>query len=367
MIGKRTAHSGVITMATVGVFRRGGRARSLLGRYRRVLPRSAYVATWLRYQAESRVLVPGASRLPLPLLRLFASMCAAFESFTRLGQIYRGELRSSHGLRGVALQRAVFERVLRGYLDAVYFARGAARGGTPEGFGTRVSLPGDVEAHLRAGRPLVIVGVHFSFAFSYATASRLRDLQLEVQGPGAVFATVVAAEAPPGRHPGIQLDRLRSRLMEHALQTVGAGAPSVHHIRVSPDRAASTAMQLVRDTRAPGSVVMITLDREWTSGSAYRRPFAGFDSWGLSTGWARLATAADAGVVAISPSPAPGGGVEWSPLRLARDFPTIEALVDHFADDLERRIGRFPTGYQLALGRPRRWDAASDSWVSVSR
>lgn len=353
-------------MVSVSVFRRGGRMRSRIGRLRRALPRTAYVATWLRYQAESRVLAPGADRLPERVLRFLASVCAASELPTQ--RLYRDELQATHGLRGLALWHATFERLRFGYLDVVYLARGAARGGdAASGFCTDVTVPADVERHLRSGRPLIVVCAHFPFASVYAAAARLRALQESLDRSDAVLGMVAAEVVGTSSHPGAKREVLRSQLHEEALAAIGKGHPAVHHVFVSRRRASSTASQLVRETRSANSVTMITLDREWTSGSAYVRPFAGFAEWGLSTGWARLAMAANAGVVAISPGPGRGAGtVEWSPMRQARDFEDVTHLIDCFADDLERRIGRLPAGYQLALGRPRRWDAAADSWVMTS-
>ena len=109
---------------------------------------------------------------------------------------------------------------------------------------------------------------------------------------------------------------------------------------------------------------MLTIDRAWDLPGAYRRPLAGWSSFPLSTGPARLAMAGGAGVVLGFPVLRPGGGWrgEWEPLLDARDFDSAEQLTDVLVDALERRLGERPADYLLSLGRGRAWDAAAGRW-----
>jgi hypothetical protein len=320
---------------------------------------SGWVAQWLRLQAELRVLYPLARLMPDPVARGAALLAGVIDSATSLGRLSRAELRRTHGWSGPALWRQALQRTLAPYQDLVALA------GTKD-FGTRAALPPAVSAQLRTGRPLLVVGGHLPFAPPLAAAKALRRRQVEIHSASAPLAMIASEGALVGTHPGIAREQLRNALVERAARAVGSGHPSVHLVRVLARRSTETARSLLTTLEQRGAIVLVTLDRPWTAASAHRRPFIGSGSWGLSTGWARLAIRAGADVVLLtSRSPLLGKStLEWGAVKSARDFGTPEALVDHYADELERRIGRAPGEYQLSLGTDRHWDPALDAWVA---
>ena len=177
----------------------------------------------------------------------------------------------------------------------------------------------------------------------------------------------IAGGSDFGRNPYLLRNAIRLQAIRDACARVADGDPAVELVEIVPGTAVAAARTLLRAATSEHGVCVMTLDRPWDAVGAYRRPFAGYADYALSTGPARLAKAGGGAIVLAVPVPTGWGQWElaWGPLLDARSGETPEQLTDALADQLERWIGEYPAEYQITRGHGRVWSARDHRWRSV--
>ena len=117
----------------------------------------------------------------------------------------------------------------------------------------------------------------------------------------------------------------------------------------------------------PGTIIYITVDAYWFADDAYRRPFAGYGSYPVTTRPAKLARLAQCPILVCVPYIDSDGKVvlEWGPIippPLPEDSEADARITNSLIDALECAVGLRPTQYANAIGVGRRWNASAGQW-----
>jgi hypothetical protein len=282
---------------------------------------------------------------------------------TGVGAHRRREIDATHHPRGMRRWMLGWRRCAGPYVDLVFLARAVSRlrrDGAP-GNDTTIVFPPEMHRLEEDGSPLVIVFGHIAFAPLVAGLAEVRRLQ-RARGGTLPIAT---AQIAPGRLSSGQLrNALRDRLLVAGFDAIRDDEGGPGDVVIDRGRSVSSARALLRAASTPGAVSALAIDPPWDLPGTQRRPFAGWASYPVSTGAARMARHGGAGIVLAAPVARPDGGwrLEFGRVHDAQAFPSTDALSDALLDELERYIGEDPAAYLLPLGRGRTWDESGHCW-----
>lgn len=323
----------------------------------RALGRSteAFITGWGRYGAE-RLVASVAQRSPALIARGTARTVGFMDAILTPRSVrFIRELSATHEFSLLTQIRLALARSQVDYLEIAQLVRlSDAR----DAQSMAHKNGEEVLRHIAAGRPVLVVGVHFPFYHGVCRPMSLATGQALAIGklvPSGNWRTGIGA---------ITEDFCMNHVVYPAVSRLG----EVMYVTWQPQDDMRTARALVRKARQPGFVGVILIDAPGAEWDEFVRPFAGFESRGFPLGAVRMAALAGCAVVPLVAVPGKRGttNLHWGrligPDEVRERDP--QAVMSEMVDHLEWGVGAFRFAYGPSAGIERRWDSASGLWTS---